>query len=141
MNSYVHQSIQLFMLFFYIYNRCSSAFPPLIIPLYYHYNTIIIPLTIVLSWYLYGILIVFIWYLHRRQKEDTWDVGGKQEGKKNLPTRLTSRERMFYIFGICLNISIPLFFTIGRIFFPHQRLSRQAAALPPPKLCESILPL
>ena len=38
-------------------------------------------------WYFNGILIVFIWYLHRRKNEDTWDVVGKQKGKKNLPTR------------------------------------------------------
>jgi hypothetical protein len=29
------------------------------------------------------------------EAEDTWDVAGKQEGKKNLPTRLTSREKKF----------------------------------------------
>ena len=80
--------------FLSLFLPCKSVHNTIIIPLYYHYNTIIIPLTIVLSWYLYGILIVFIWYLHRRQNEDTWDVGGKQEGKKN-PYSEGSREIIF----------------------------------------------
>ncbi len=37
-------------------------------------------------WYFNGIYMVFIWYLYRRQNEDTWDVVGKQKGKKiSLP--------------------------------------------------------
>ena len=64
-------------------------------------------------WYLYGILMVFIWYLHRRQNEDTWDVVGKQEGKKN-PYSEGSREKFIEYFKSYLQI-------IPRTIRPWQR--------------------
>ena len=49
----------------------SSDDNTIIIPLYYHNNTIILPLEMVLLWYLNGKLIVFILYLPPTKSEGT----------------------------------------------------------------------
>ena len=54
-------------------------------------------------WYFNGIYMVFIWYLHRRQNEDTWDVVGKQRGKKiSLPDKRVGRKYLNLFSIICI---------------------------------------